>query len=99
MESYWFWQESGLALSKPMNATRLQACPQSQTGFATSPRGEDHMGPAFSGCYWPRAQCTGRSRRSVLLLGPYLRSGRRFLLRKRVAVPRCGGKKGVEASY
>ena len=53
MESYWFWQESGLALPKPTDATRLQACPQSQTGFATSPRGEDHRAQNSQGAIDP----------------------------------------------
>lgn len=98
MESYWFWQESGLALPKPTDATRLQACPQSQTGFATSPRGEDHRAQHSQGAI-DQSSVHRPKQKIILLLGPYLRSGRRFLLRKGVVLPRCGGKKWVEASY
>lgn len=47
-ESHWSWQEDGLAFARPTDATRLQ-------GLSTPPPGEDHMGPAFSGCCGPRS--------------------------------------------
>lgn len=81
-----------------LDAPRLQACPQSQAGFAAPPLVRTMWAQHSQGATDPelsaQAEAEGKS-----CCWSLFEVWRKFRLRNRVALPSCGGKKGAEASY
>lgn len=96
MGSCWFWQESGLALPKP-GYPQAAGLSTVTSRFCCTTSGEDMWAQHSQGATDPelsaQAEAEGKS-----CCWSLFEVWRRFQLRNRVALPRCGGK-GAEASY